>query len=118
MLYQETKARKNIRVRLCYVFITAEAEFDKMLTKRNKSCSGTAFKACYVKKHVNIIIFLDMDIGNCSFKVKNLFLISKCSTHTHYYFELFCHILNNQLKKQKKFLSQPQNLVSREQQRQ
>ena len=82
MLYQETKARKNIRLRLCYVFITAEAEFDKMLTKPNKSCSGTAFKTCYVKKHVNIIIFLDMDIGNCSFKVKTYFLISKCSTHT------------------------------------
>ena len=31
-------------------------------------------------------------------------MISKCSTHTHYYFELFCHILNNQLKKQEKVL--------------
>ena len=44
-----------------------------------------------------------MDIGNCSFKVKTYFLISKCSTHT-LLFELFCHILNNQLKKQEKVL--------------
>ena len=33
MLYQKTKARKYIRGRLCYVFITAEAEVDKMLSR-------------------------------------------------------------------------------------
>ena len=33
MLYQKTKARKYIRGRLCYVFITAAAEVDKMLSR-------------------------------------------------------------------------------------